>query len=82
MKNFQVAKFWNASTPAKSKSGNYRTDGSNLWSYDQLIGSTNKSGQKIIYNYTNAKGGTFISSTTSNHVNLARFYADIVLDPK
>lgn len=81
MKNFQVARFWNSDTPASSRSGNYRTDGSKLWSYNQLIGITNDLGEKVIYNYTNASGGTFISSTTSNHVNLARFYADIVLDP-
>lgn len=82
MKNAQVAKFWHANAPAVSRSGNYRTDGKTLWSYTQKIGDTDSSGRKLIYNYTNASGGKFISSSTSNHVNLAFFYADIVLDPK
>lgn len=82
MKNAQIARFWYANTPAVSRSGNYRTDGYTLWSYTKEIGTTNALGQKIVYNYTNASGGKFISSSTSNHVNLACFYADIVLDPK
>lgn len=81
MKNAQVARFWHASTSAKSRNGNYHTNGSDLYSYQQKIGTTNNSGQKILYNYTNSPGGEFISSTTSHHVNLARFYADLLVSP-
>ena len=81
MKNLQVAKFWHASVLAKSNNGNYHTDGNNLYSYKRLIGTTNASGQKVLYNYTNSPGGQFISSTTSHHVNLARFYADLLVPP-
>ena len=81
MKNAQVPRFWYSNTLAKSKNGNYRTDGSNLYSYKRVIGTTDDFGQKILYNYTNSSGGKFISSTTSHHVNLARFYADLLIDP-
>ena len=77
MKNAQVAKFWHSGVPASSRSGNYRTDGLDLFSYKRKIGFTNGYGQKVVINYTNAPGGQFVSSTTSNHVNLAKFYADI-----
>lgn len=80
MKNSQVAKFWHASVAASSRNGNYHTDGLDLFSYNRKIGFTNGSGQKVVINYTNAPGGEFVSSTTSHHVNLARFYADILED--
>ena len=80
MKNAQVARFWYANTAAKSRNGNYRTNGCDLFSYKKKIGTTNELGQKLLYNYTNSPGGEFISSTTSYHVNLARFYADSLIN--
>ena len=81
MKNVQVARFWHAGVLAKSNNGNYHTDGTNLYSYQRLIGTTDTFGHKVLYNYTNSTGGRFISSTTSHHVNLARFYADSLINP-
>lgn len=80
MKNHQIPNFWHSNTPAKSKNNNYTTDGLNLYSYKQCIGTTNGYGQKILYNYTSSPKGKFISATTTAHVNLARFYADIIVD--
>lgn len=79
MKNSQVARFWYSNSPAKSKNGNYKTDGSNLFSYALKIGTTDPSGRKILYNYTKS-GGKHMSRTTTSHVNLARFYADELVD--
>jgi hypothetical protein len=81
MKNDQVPKFWRNNTPAKSHTNSFTTDGYSLYSYKLMIGSTNERGEKILYNYTE-KADNFISSTTSRHVNLATFYADLLLTPK
>lgn len=79
MKNAQVAKFWHANTPAKSRNGNFHTNGNDLYSYKLRIGYTDGYGQKVLYNYSNASGCKFISSATSAHINLSIFYADIIV---
>ena len=52
------------------------TDGSELKSYNLVIGSTLEDGpEKTVFNYT-AKGGAFVTQTTSTHVALALRVAD------
>ena len=80
MKLDLVPKFWRNNASAKSYTNNYWTDGSNLYSYNLLIGITTNDGQKVLYDYTVANGN-FISATTSRHVNLAAFYMDLRLNP-
>tara|TARA_B100001059_G_scaffold134263_1_gene134517 strand:+ start:19177 stop:19467 length:291 start_codon:yes stop_codon:yes gene_type:complete len=80
MKLDLVPKFWRNNAPAKSYTNNYWTDGHNLYSYKLLIGTTTSDGQKILYDYTVANN-SFISATTSRHVNLAAFYMDVRLNP-
>jgi hypothetical protein len=80
MRNEQIPKFWRNNAPAKSSAGNYWTDGSILYSYQLIIGSTTPTGAKTLYDYTGASDH-FISATTSRHVSLATFYADEKLTP-
>ena len=47
------------------------TDGFDLYSYDLLIGET-VGREKVLHDYT-AGGLGFISQTTSQHVNIARY---------
>ena len=80
MKNSQIVSFWHSGASAKSKNGNFRTDGIDLYSYKLRIGYTDGYGQKVLYNYTSEPNGRYVSSTTTSHVNLAKFYADILVD--
>ena len=48
----------------------------NLYSYNLMIGETNKRGEKIIHDYT--ASGHFYSVTTSRHVGYGKRHADIV----
>ncbi len=75
MKLDQIPKFWRNNAPAKSFTDNYWTDGYDLYSYQLKIGETLPDGTKILYDYTRT-AGSFISATTSRHVNLAAFYAN------
>ena len=77
MKNEDVANAWANNRTASTK--NMKTDGSNLYSYNLLIGIT-KAGEKIVFNYT-AKGGYFESQTTSMHICHARGVASVVVCP-
>ncbi len=65
MTNAEVIENWNKGKAGKA--GSLSTDGSNLYSYNLLIG---KHGGGMIFEHT-AKGGSFYSQTTSTHVNLA-----------
>ena len=76
----QIPKFWRNNAPAKSFTNNYWTDGYDLYSYQLKIGETLPDGSKILYNYTVCTDN-FISATTSQHVNLAVYYADKNLPP-
>jgi hypothetical protein len=52
-----------------------------IYSFDLLIGTTDRNGNKIALDYTKA-GGYFISASTSKHVSYARRYSDFVREPK
>lgn len=77
MTNQDVANAWANNRTASTK--NMRTDGSNIYSYNLLIGIS-KGGEKIVFNYT-AKGGHFESNTTSKHIFHARQVASVVVCP-
>ena len=69
MRNDQVIKAWN--NGQKAKSGSMKTDGNRLYSYRLCIGKTDCNGDKLIFDWT-AKGGAWVSQTTSVHVNKAK----------
>ena len=73
MKNEDVVKRWIFNQVGGAN--NLVTDRNNLYSYNLLIGYTTKNGRKVVKDYT-AKGGHFISQTTSRHVGIAKRYAD------
>ena len=65
-RNDQVIRAWNNGQQAKS--GSMKTDGNRLFSYRLCIGKTDCNGFKLIFDWT-AKGGSWVSQTTSIHVN-------------
>lgn len=60
-------------------SGNLRTDGMNLWSYNLLIGKTTETYKKVVIDYTGAHKR---SVTTSRHVNLAKRAGADIMQPE
>ena len=64
----------------KAQNKNMTTDGNNLFSYRLKIGYTDNKGQKVALDYT-APTGNFYSRTTSNHVSLAKSFAEVTEDP-
>ena len=66
MRNDEVIAAWNNGQQAKS--GNMRSDGDRLFSYRLCIGRTDCEGNKILFDWT-ATGGSYVSQTTSTHVN-------------
>ena len=77
MKNLEVIKAWVRGQAARNK--NMRTDGKALFSYNLKI-AERKSLSLEIYDYTRT-GGNFVSTTTSQHVNMTKRqvdYANIV----
>jgi len=66
MTNENVIKAW--INGRRGNAGNLSTDGSNLYSYNLLIGTGSGS---TILNHT-AGGGSYYSQTTSCHVGLAK----------
>ena len=79
--NKNVAYNWACGKLSRSHNGQLSTDGQNLYSYRQLIGITLDNGDKIALNYRSAKGGLYISQTTSCHVSLAVQNADQTMSP-
>jgi len=75
-KNEDVARAWSYGMGSTGK--NMHTDGDTIWSYDLVIGVT-EGGRKIAYDYT--APDNFQSMTTSQHVGLAKRYADSVVSP-
>jgi hypothetical protein len=69
MRNDQVVAAWWWGREAKS--GNIRTDGRNLWSYNLLIGKVTDEGRVVLDRTAGGDLG-FVSKTTSRHVNLAK----------
>ena len=78
--NNNVIKCWTNGCAAESHTGNLTTDGHELWSYDLKI-ATYQAGQTIVFDYT-APAGHMRSVTTSTHVNKAKPYANVVMNPK
>lgn len=64
-RNSRVILAWLDGLPATSWTGNLRTDGKRLWSYNVMIGYGT-----TVFNYT-APAGYFQSMTTSRHVGQA-----------
>ena len=79
MKINEVPKLWKEGRPAKVAK-TFKTDGQDLYSYKLKIGYTNEFNQKVLITYT-AQHNAFKSHTTSRHVNLAAYYADIFESP-
>ena len=77
LQNHVVAEMWGRSRSASNHNGSFRSDGINLYSYNLVIGETNKRGEKIIHDYTT--NGHYYSVTTSRHVGYGKRHADIVL---
>ena len=79
MTNKEIVSKWEHGIPARA--GSISTDGLKLYSYALEIGFTGEDGKLYVHNYTahndtDWKGcpvaGSFVSSTTSTHVGLAR----------
>jgi hypothetical protein len=66
MRNENVIRAW--LNGQRASAGNLSTDGSNLYSYNLLIGEGSGT---AIFNHT-AGGGSYYSQTTSTHVGLAK----------
>ena len=91
MTNSEVAHAWannkNGHTSSMKDVYRFSTDGTNLYSYDLLIGFTTVKGEKVALQYqacakySRDDDGWFRSRTTSNHVSLAMRKADIVAIP-
>jgi hypothetical protein len=65
-KNSEVGAAWVNGHPMRSHNGNYRTDGTHLWSYDLMIGKRDAEGKPILLNVM-----SLISPRTSDHVREA-----------
>ena len=72
-KNIDVVKAWSRGQSLSSFTGNFRTDGVRLWSYELLIGTT-VGIKKVLALYR--APGDYISQTTSQHVGNASRYSD------
>ena len=71
---------WVTNQPGKTYNKSLITDGKDLYSYRLKIGYTDEQGQKVILKYT-AEYNNFVSTTTSRHVNLASYHADVFEAP-
>ena len=78
MNNDDIAQSW--ALGEKAGRGALHTGGENLYSYALLIGYT-EDGVKYMIEYT-IPGGKFYSVTTSTHVGLGIYYADVVHKPE
>ena len=79
--NPNVARRWANGQTARNHNNVFRTDGNNLFSYQQLIGITTSNGTKVLLDYT-ARTGNFLSMTTSGkHISPARRFADLTVNP-
>ena len=76
MTNKQVAKAW--SKGEKAHSNNMNSDGLSLYSYKMKIGQTMSNGEKQVLD---VQSPYFYSQTTSQHVGIAKQYADKIVKP-
>lgn len=75
--NESVVSMWYRGLSAESHNGNVSTDGSDLYSYSMKIGRT-VGGEKQVLDVTAPNS---YSATTSQHVGLAKRYADKIIEP-
>ena len=78
-RNVQVVNAWANSESARNGRHSLHTDGSNLYSYNLLIGFTSENGNKVVLEH---RAPHFVSQTTSCHVGIAARYADACIHPK
>ena len=79
VRNHLVPQYWAEGKVASNHTGSFTTDGKRLFSYSLLIGDTcEKTGVKILRDYTAGGRHGFQSMTTSCHVGRARVAADII----
>ena len=71
--NDEVAQAWFDGREATSYTGNFSTDGKEIYSYALQIGDTSEDGKKIVRDYTARGSYGFRSQTTSCHVGLLRW---------
>ena len=79
VRNHLVPQYWAEGKAVSNHNGSFTTDGKQLFSYGLLIGDTcEKTGSKVLREYT--AGGKWGSqfATTSTHVGRARLSADII----
>jgi len=77
--NEDVVRAWKRGDKISIDSMSLTTDGKNLYSYNLLIGKTIL-GKKMAIDYTKT-GGKYHSQMTSNHVGLAKRYANKIVNP-
>lgn len=81
-RNCNVVRLWAAGGTACSWTHNlYSMEDGSLWSYNLKIGQRTEGGVCVVADYT-APAKEFRSVTTSSHVNRAKRYADMVMNPK
>jgi len=79
VRNHLVPQYWAKGKPASNHRGCFTTDGTKLYSYNLLIGDTcEKTGAKVLRDYTAQGRHGFQSMTTSCHVGRARMHATII----
>jgi hypothetical protein len=74
MNQREVVKRWKGG--GKGTASAMSTMGGQLWSYNLLIGTTDKRGRLVLYDYAGE-----LTDATTRHVNLAREVAHIVKRP-
>ena len=79
VRNHLVPEYWAEGKAVSNHNGSFTTDGKKLFSYGLLIGDTcEKTGSKVLRDYTARGRHGFQSMTTSQHVGRARVAADII----
>ena len=79
VRNHLVPQYWAKGKAASNHTGSFSTDGTKLYSYNLLIGDTcEKTGAKVLRDYTAQGRHGFQSMTTSQHVGRARMHATII----
>ncbi len=79
VRNHLVPEYWAEGKAVSNHNGCFYTDGKKLFSYGLLIGDTcEKTGSKVLRDYTARGKWGYQSQTTSTHVGKARCSADII----
>ena len=79
VRNHHVPEYWAEGKAVSNHNGSFTTDGKKLFSYGLLIGDTcEKTGSKVLRDYTAAGKWGYQSQTTSTHVGKARWCADVI----